>query len=95
MKHDIFLGARIPRRRLSMETLDAKGLEDKEAKHVDVGKNSNVKSKILNVKNLKTLNPKPLHKGKDLFIPYGDHFGDTKRIGVYGEFGQASQKKKR
>ncbi len=69
-KHDIFSGAKIPRKKLSMETSYAKGLEDKEAKHVNIGKNLNVKSKILNVRNPKTLDPKLLHKGKDIFIPY-------------------------
>jgi hypothetical protein len=63
-----------------METSDVKGLEDKEAKHVDIAENSNVKSKILNVRNPKTLNPKPFHKGKDLFIPYGDHLAIPKGV---------------
>jgi hypothetical protein len=55
-KHAIFWGARIPRKRFSMETSNAKGLENKEGKHVDVGKKLNVKSKIFNVRNPKALN---------------------------------------
>ncbi len=68
-----------------METPNAKGLENREAKHVDIGRNSNVKSKILN----------HFIKGF-LKIPHGDHLvGDTRGIGIDREFGQASHEKEK
>jgi len=40
IKHDIFMGARIPRRCLPIESFDVETTKNIEIKHVDVGRNS-------------------------------------------------------
>jgi hypothetical protein len=43
IKHDVLMGARIPRRCLPIESLDVETTENIETKHVDVGKNSSIR----------------------------------------------------
>jgi len=46
-KHDIFTRAKIPRRRLLMESPNVKTTKDREVEHVDIGRNFTIRSKIL------------------------------------------------
>jgi hypothetical protein len=42
-KHDAFTKTRIPRRRLPMETIEGKIVEDREVGHVDLGRSYTVR----------------------------------------------------
>jgi len=46
-KHDIFFGARIPRKRLFVEILNVEIIKEGETKHIDFARNSIVHSTIL------------------------------------------------
>lgn len=80
-KHDVSIGARIPRKKLHMEVAEGEAVEECDVEHIDLGKSSMVRSKILT------------HIIKDFFVSYGNHFSHTRRVGIFGKSDQISKEK--
>ncbi len=67
---------------MPIESLDVKTIENIETKHVDVGRNSSIRSKILT----------HFIKGANVFPSHGNYFSHYWWVGVLGKLGQTCMK---
>jgi hypothetical protein len=89
IKHNVFFGVRMPKRRMHVQASTFGGVtkelpenEGGEARNLGLG--GNIKSKMLS----------HFVRGK-CFLTHGDYLNSSKRANILGGFDQASQKKKR